>query len=286
VTQEFKGKVAIVTGGASGIGRATAELLATRGAQVVIGDVNVERGEALANQIGEAAAFLRTDVSRRNEVQALVDLAVSRFGALHVMFNNAGVGGRMIPHFLDDDLQDWERVLGVNLMGAVFGSHAAARHMAAHGGGVIINNASVAGLMSGHTFLPYRASKAAIINFTKSIAIDLAGHGIRVNALAPGSLKTEITNFGEPGWSEEDVARLRVATDAILTVYQPWKRQGLARDAAEAVAFLASDRAAQITGIVLPVDGGITAGDAVNRADQILAARQQIIDDIREREGR
>jgi NAD(P)-dependent dehydrogenase (short-subunit alcohol dehydrogenase family) len=283
VSQDLVGKVVVVTGGASGIGRATAELCVEHGAKVVVGDVNVERGEALAAQLGSSAAFLRTDVSQRAEVQALVDLAVARFGGLHVMFNNAGISGRMIPHFLDDDLEDYGRVLGVNLMGAVYGSHIAAKHMARNGGGVILNNASVAGMMPGCTFLPYRTSKTAIIGFSKSIAIDLAKHGIRVIALAPGSLQTEITNFADPDWPDADVARLRTETDAILTAYQPLKRQGRPRDAAEAVVFLASDRAAQITGIVMPVDGGITAGDPHNRAEQILQARARIGREIAER---
>jgi NAD(P)-dependent dehydrogenase (short-subunit alcohol dehydrogenase family) len=283
VYQELDGKVAVVTGGASGIGRATAELCAAHGAKVVIGDVDADRGATVAAGIGAQAVFQRTDVSRREDVQALVDLAVTRFGGLDLMFNNAGISGRMIPHFLDDDLADYERVLGVNLMGAVYGSHIAAKHMAAHGGGVIINNASVAGMMPGCTFLPYRTSKTAIIGFTKSIAIDLAKHGVRAIALAPGSLQTEITNFADPSWPEEDAARLRVETDAILTAYQPLKRQGTPRDAAEVVVFLASDRAAQITGIVIPVDGGITAGDPQNRAEQILQARARIAREVAER---
>jgi NAD(P)-dependent dehydrogenase (short-subunit alcohol dehydrogenase family) len=285
VAQDLIGKVVVVTGGASGIGRATAELCAEHGAKVVIGDVNAARGEDVAAGIGADAVFLQTDVSQRDQMEALVDLAISRFGGLHVMFNNAGVSGRMIPHFLDDDLEDYSRVLGVNLMGAVYGSQLAARHMAKHGGGVIINNASVAGMMAGANFLPYRTSKTAIIAFSKSIAIDLAQHGIRVIALAPGSLQTEITNFGDPSWSAEDTARLRAETDVILTAYQPFKRQGTPRDAAEAVVFLASDRAAQITGIVLPVDGGITAGDPNNRAEQIIEARQRIAQEIARRGG-
>jgi NAD(P)-dependent dehydrogenase (short-subunit alcohol dehydrogenase family) len=169
-------------------------------------------------------------------------------------------------------LADFPKTLAVNLMGTVYGSQFAARHMAKHGGGAIINNASVAGLMSGPALLSYRASKAAVISFSKSSAIAFAPHNIRVNVLAPGSLQTSITNFGDPGWSAEDTARLRLETDAILRAYQPWQRQGKPEDAAEAVVFLASDRAAQITGIVMPVDGAITAGDPENRGSAILDA--------------
>jgi NAD(P)-dependent dehydrogenase (short-subunit alcohol dehydrogenase family) len=275
--QDLAGKVAIVTGGASGIGRATAELFVAEGAQVVVADVDAPRGEALAASLGAAAVFSRTDVSRREDVQAVVDLAVARFGGLHVMFNNAAMPGKMYPHFLDDDLEDYQRVLGVNWMGVVYGSQLAARHMAKNGGGVILNTASVAGLLPGHTLMQYRSSKYAVIGFSKSIAIDLAAYGIRVNVLAPGSIKTEMTNFTPPGVSPEQIARVRQETDAIMQAYQPLKRPGQPRDVAEAALFLASERAAQITGVVLPVDAGITAGDPVNHAAQIIAARQRVL---------
>jgi NAD(P)-dependent dehydrogenase (short-subunit alcohol dehydrogenase family) len=285
VGQEFSGKVAIVTGGASGIGKATAELLVAEGGKVVIADVNADQGQALAAQLGEGAVFQRCDVSRREEVQALVDLAVSRFGGLHLMFNNAARPGKMFPHFLDDDLADYEAVLGVNWMGVVYGSQFAARHMAKNGGGVIINTASIAGLLPGYTLMQYRSSKAAVIGFSKSIAIDLAAYGVRVNVLAPGSIKTPITNFGEPGMSEADVARIRGETDKVMMSYQPLPRQGRPEDVAQAVLFLAGDRAQQITGVVLPIDGGITAGDPVNHAADIMAARQRVLDQIAKERG-
>jgi len=274
-----------VTGGASGIGRATAELFVAEGAKVVIADLDVARGEELAASLGDAAVFQRTDVSKREGVQALVDLAISHFGGLHVMFNNAGIGGKMHPHFLDDDLADYERVIGVNLMGVVYGTQFAARHMAKHGGGAIINTASVAGLLPGFTLLQYRSSKYAVVGFSKAVAIDLAEHGVRVNILAPGSIKTPMTDFGEPGMTPAEVARIRAETDRVLMSYQPLKRQGSPADAAQAVLFLASDRAAQITGVALPVDGGITAGDPTNHAADIQAARQRVIAEIKAERG-
>src|SRR5262249_53917285 len=172
-----------------------------------------------------------------------------------------------------DDLEDYERVLGVNWMGVVYGSQLAARHMARNGGGVILNTASIAGLMPGYTLMQYRSSKSAVIGFSKSIAIDLADYNIRVNVLAPGSIKTQMTNFPPPGVTEEQIARVRQQTDAIMQAYQPFKRQGQPRDVAEAALFLASDRAAQITGVVLPVDGGTTAGPPPRPVKDLLAKR-------------
>ena len=142
---ELDGKVAIVTGGAAGIGQATAERFVAEGAQVVIGDVDAERGEQVAADLGDAAAFQLTDVSEPDQVQALVDATVERFGGLHVMFNNAGVGSPMTP-FLHDDLAGFRREMDINVYGTMVGSQRAARHMKEHGGGVIVNNSSIAGI--------------------------------------------------------------------------------------------------------------------------------------------
>jgi NAD(P)-dependent dehydrogenase (short-subunit alcohol dehydrogenase family) len=275
--QQLSGKVAIVTGGTGGIGAATAELFVRHGARVVIADIDAERGEALAQKLGEAALFRRTDVSRAEETQALVDCAVERFGGLHIMFNNAGISGIMHDRFLDDDLQDFHQVIGINLFGVMSGSQSAARHMSKNGGGVIINNASIAGILPGHALMSYRASKAAVILFSKSIAIDFAAYGIRVNCLAPGHIRTQLTSFAMPGMSDEVVARVKAAVSPVMDSNQPLKRHGRPEDVAEVVLFLASERAAQITGVVLPVDGGITAGDPVNHLKEIMEARTRAI---------
>jgi NAD(P)-dependent dehydrogenase (short-subunit alcohol dehydrogenase family) len=255
--QQLSGKVAIVTGGASGIGRATVELFVEEGAKVVIADVDAARGEEVAAKLGAAAAFKRTDVANANEVQELVDFAVARFGGLHVMFNNAGIGSSR-RRFLEDDLEDFERVMAVNLFGVMIGSQRAARHMAKNGGGSIINTSSIGAIKAGGGVMSYRASKAAILHFSKSIAIDLAEYGIRVNCIAPGLIATPMTSY--------DQARVR-------GLIQPLRREGLPKDVANAVLFLASDRSAQITGIVLPVDGGVTAGDPVGKLKEITAIR-------------
>ena len=170
---EFAGRVAIVTGGSGSIGRATAELLVAQGASVVIADVDIDGGEHVAASLGDAAVFQRADVSDAGEVQALVDRAVDHFGGLHIMFNNAGIGSGL-KRFLSDDLEDFQRIVNVNLFGVIIGSQRAARHMKDHGGGSIINNASIAAVNAGAGMISYRVSKAAIAHATKCMAIDLA----------------------------------------------------------------------------------------------------------------
>jgi len=279
--QELSGRIAIVTGGASGLGRATVELFAQEGAKVVMADVNADLGEqvaaSLASQGGGAVRFKRTDVSNADDVQALVDFAVAEFGGLNIMFNNAGIAGAMHERFLDDDLKDFQRVMGINLLGVMLGTQRAARYMAKHGGGSIINTASVAGYLAGFAVMTYRASKAAVIHFSKSAAIDLAGYAIRVNCIIPGSIRTPMSTYGEPGMSEDTAQRLRAAIDAAAIAGQPLKRPGKPEDVAQAALYLGSDRSSQVTGMLLPVDGGITAGDPVNHLQEIMQARANVL---------
>ena len=276
--QELAGKVAIVTGGAGGIGRATVELFVREGAKVVIADVDVALGEQLAASLGGQALFRRTDVAIADEVQELVDVAVESFGGLDIMFNNAGISCAMFDRFLDDELADFHRVMGVNLLGVMLGSQRAGRYMARHGGGSIINNASIAAHNAGFALMSYRASKAGVVHFSKSIAIDLAEYGIRVNCLLPGHIVTELNSFAEPGSSPEVAQRLQQALDPVWLSNQPLKRRGRPQDVAEAALYLASDRSAQVTGIVLPVDGGITAGDPVNHLNEIMKTRARVLE--------
>ena len=254
MADELAGKVAIVTGGGSGIGRATVERFAAEGARVVVADIDAESGQELASSLGDSAAFHQTDVTDAEQVQALVDSTVERFGGLHVMANNAGVASSM-TRFLHDDLSDFRRVVDINLLGVLLGSQRAARHMKGHGGGVILNTASTAGLDAGAGLITYRATKAAVIHATKSIALDVAQYGIRVNCIVPGQIRTAMTNY--------DMDRVRSFT-------QPLPREGEAADVAQAAVFLASDRAAHITGVVLPVDGGTTAGPPAGQLKLLL----------------
>lgn len=277
MAQELAGKVAVITGGASGIGRATVELFVAEGAKVVFADIDEAQGQALAAQLGESAVFRRTDVSKKEDVQALVDFAVSHFGGLHIMFNNAGISGAQYPRFLDDPLEDFQKVVGINLFGVMVGCQAAARHMAKHGGGVILNNASIAGVLPGQALMTYRATKAAVIMLSKSLAIDFAEYNIRLNCLAPGHIRTPLTSFVPPGTAPEVAERVKKAVGAAFDVNQPLKRTGRPEDVAQVVLFMVSDRAAQITGTVLPVDGGITAGDPVNHLLEIQAARAKAL---------
>lgn len=274
---ELSGKVAIVTGGASGIGRATVELFVKEGAKVVIADVDTARGEELAGQLGTAALFKRTDVANEGEVQELVDFAAEHFGGLHVMFNNAGVSGAMHERFLDDDLKDFQRVASVNLLGIMLGTQRAARHMARHGGGSIINTSSIAAIKAGFGVMTYRTTKAGVIHFTKCAAIDLAEYEIRVNCICPGHIRTEMSAYAAPGMSAELVERLKKALGPVTDVSRPLKREGRPNDVAQAALYLAGDRSAQVTGVVLPVDGGVTAGDAVNHLRRILEARTRAL---------
>jgi NAD(P)-dependent dehydrogenase (short-subunit alcohol dehydrogenase family) len=262
VVNELDGKVAIVTGGASGIGRGIAERFVAEGSRVVIADVEADMGEQLAATLGGSAFFQRTDVSDPEQVGALIATTVEKFGGLHVMVNNAAVSSPL-RRLLDDDLADFHRIMGVNVLGVMAGTRDAARHMAESGGGSIVNLTSIGGIQAGGGVMIYRASKAAVIQFTKSAAIELARYEIRVNAIAPGNIPTPLLGNSATGMDPEQLKQFEARIRETMRDDRPLKREGTTDDIAEAALYFATDRSRYVTGTVLPVDGGTVAGKVV-----------------------
>jgi NAD(P)-dependent dehydrogenase (short-subunit alcohol dehydrogenase family) len=253
---KLDGKTAIITGGASGIGEGTVRLFVEQGANVVIADVQDERGAALAQEL--EAVYHRTDVSSEADVKAVVDAAVSKFGRLDVMFNNAGVPGTMSSIF-DLDVSEFDSLTAVLLRGVFLGTKYAARAMKPHQHGSIINIASVAGLEAGHAGHVYTACKHGVIGLTRSTAMELGELGIRVNAICPGGIATPI--FGKGMGLDSAAADMTVDfMRRVLKNVQPIRRAGMPLDIAQAALWLASDEASFVNAATLVVDGGLTGG--------------------------
>ena len=259
---QLKGKVAVVTGVTSGIGARTAEVFVAEGAQVVIAGRRKERGERLAQKLGDAASFIRTDVSVEADVKAMVDHAVDRFGRLDCLMNNAGRGSQFAA-IADADLEQFDAVIAVHLRAVLAGMKYAARVMAVQGTGSIINVASVNGTRAGLGGHYYSAAKAAAIHLTRCAAIELGEKGIRVNSLSPGMIATGA--FGKYMGMQSDEADdhpeyAEAAIGSVLPRWQPLPYVGRVDDIAQAALFLASDASRFVTGHNLVVDGGISAG--------------------------
>jgi len=280
---ELTGKVAVITGGANGIGAATAELFVDEGAKVVIADIDAERGTELAGRLGGAARFKAIDVSVAEQVQSLVDFAISEFGGLNVMFNNAGISETVRP-FMEDELVNFERILKVDLLGVLLGTRIAAKYMAAVGGGSIINTSSLAGIRPGIGHTSYRAAKASIVHFTQSAAIELGRSLVRVNCICPGNIVTGIGTYAPPGPGipEEALERMRNRILEARMKVQPLKRQGTPTDVAQAAVFFGSDRSQYVTGVILAVDGGQAAGMLGNELGaEVAAAKAEALAEAR-----
>jgi NAD(P)-dependent dehydrogenase (short-subunit alcohol dehydrogenase family) len=260
MSYELEGKVAIVTGGASGIGRGIAERFVAEGAKVVIADVQDELGATFAADLGSDARFHHADVSDQVQVGRLVATAVETFGGLHVMVNNAGRSSPMKKGLFHDDFAEFDSVMRTNLLGVMAGTRDAGRHMADHGGGAIINISSIGGILAGGGVSTYRASKAAVIQFTKSAAIELAQYDVRVNCIAPGSIPTPILKSSASDEDREKLEKFEARIRQQMRDDRPLKREGTPGDVAEAVLYFATDRSRYVTGTVLPVDGGTVAG--------------------------
>lgn len=262
----LENKVAVITGAASGIGRASALLFAKKGAAVVVCDLNVTGGEETAHQCVAAdgrAAFIRTDVSEEVQVRAAVELVVKRYGGLHVLFNNAGLGGA-VGTIEEVTTENWDRTMAVLLRSVFLGMKYAVPVMRQGGGGTIISTASVAGLRGGAAPHAYSAAKAAVINLTRSVALEVGKDRIRVNCICPGAINTPLLYKRMPGGSAEMSAQF-------LAQIQPIARAGTPEDIAAMALFLASDEAEWITGAAMVVDGGLTAGSGFNRERLALA---------------
>ncbi len=238
-------KVVVITGGSSGLGRATAELMIAEGARVLIADIDADKGAAVAADIG--AEFVRADVGIRTEVENLVDHAVARFGRLDVMCNNAGVIA-MAPLVETTDF-DFERMVAVNLGGVFYGTRAAARVMVEQGGGVIVNTASNGGCSPSEGMAVYSGTKAGVVALSKACAIELAPRGVRVNTISPGTMLTGMV---------PDVEGIVEVLDKL----QPIGYAAQPSQMAAGILYLASEEGAYVTGHDLVVDGGATAGRA------------------------
>jgi NAD(P)-dependent dehydrogenase (short-subunit alcohol dehydrogenase family) len=253
MTGRLEGKVALITGAGSGMGRAAAVLFAAEGARVVVTDVDENAGASAVDAVrteGGEATFVRANVAEWDDCRAMVATAVDTYGGLHVLYNNAGIFPGDDGGVLDTPQDTWRRVMAVNLEGVWLGCRAAIPAMLASGGGAIVNVASFVALMGAATAqIAYTASKGGVLSMTREIAVEYARQGIRANALCPGPIETPLL---QELLSDPDRRARRM-------VHIPMGRLGRAEELAKAALFLASDDASFMTGAALVVDGGITA---------------------------
>jgi len=246
----LEGKVALITGGGSGMGRVASELFASEGAKVVLTDVNDETGEATASSIGEHVRYVHADVSQESDAETMVAATIEAFGRLDILYNNAGIMPLGDGSVTDNDAEIWDEVLAVNVKGVAFGCKFGIPAMLANGGGSIINVASFVAWMGAATSqTAYTASKGAVLAMTREIAVEYARHGIRCNALCPGPIETPLLLAL---LSDDEKKQRRF-------VHIPMGRLGKAEELAKAALFLATDDSSFMTGASLIVDGGITA---------------------------
>lgn len=244
-------KRALITGGASGLGLAIAELFVERGAKVMLADIDADGATRVAAQLGDGAAAIRCDVTDEAQVQAAVDATVETLGGLEVVVNNAGVE-TVVPLALQD-VEDFRRIIDVNVTSVFLGIKHGGAALAAAGGGVIVNLASAAGLNGAPGMGAYAASKAGVVQLTRVGALELREAGVRVNAICPGIIETPMAERSRPAFE----AVLPMSLDELIELKQG--RWGAASEVAELAAFLASGEAALITGAAIAIDGGFTA---------------------------
>lgn len=247
--KRLKGKVAIITGSASGIGKATAILFASEGAKVVVSDVNIKDGEAVAHSIiasGGDALFIKADTSSPHENELLVTKTLEKYGALHIAVNNAGIGGELAP-LADYTLEGWKRVIDINLSGVFYGMKYQIPAMLKSGGGSIVNISSILGAVGFPSAPAYTAAKHGVVGLTRQSALDYSSKGIRINAVGPAFIKTSMIAALPPEASEQLIAA------------HPIGRLGEPEEVAELIAFLASDQSSFLTGNYYAIDGGYLA---------------------------
>ncbi len=253
--KRFNNKVVLITGGGSGIGHATALTFAKEGAKVVVADVVDSRGKEtvkMINDTGREAVFIKTDVSKPTDVENMVKMAVETYGRIDILFNNAGIAGSPV-RLAELSVEDWDRVIDINLKGVFLGSKYTIPVMLEQGKGVIINNASSSGITPIPRVSVYAAAKAGVIQLTKAMAIEYGGDNIRVNCICPGFIDTPMTSIIIPPDSESrDYSHL-----------WPLTKPGNPEDIAKAALYLASDDSSFVTGTSLVVDGGWLAGTSL-----------------------
>jgi NAD(P)-dependent dehydrogenase (short-subunit alcohol dehydrogenase family) len=273
-------KVAIITGGTSGIGARTAELFVEEGAKVVIAGRRQAEGEGLAKKLGAASSFMRTDVTKEADIKALIEHALAKFGRIDCLFNNAGNPGRLAP-IADLDMAHFDTIIATHLRSVVLGMKYAAPTMIRQGSGSIINTGSIAGLRAGYSAHSYSAAKAAVIHVTRCVAAELGEKGIRVNSISPGAIVTGI--FAKMAGLPDAVAdRTADGLKERFATFQPLPRAGLTDDIAQAALYLASDAGSFVNGQDLVVDGGVVAG---SRWSQLLKTRAGMAEEMKARAG-